>query len=436
MAKTAFELLINVIESLILVDFITRYLGCKFSDWRKYWSFIGMWLLDFIKITVEDYFYVHEGFWILASILIYLVYAHIFLNGNLGQKLWISAFSMVIVVMIGDITLLSTCCLLNISVYESIMGFGAVRIISVSITKIALFLVTRLLLRYKYNNPLDNKQWLVLIIIPIISIITQSVLMLAALEHENIIKYALIGMTGNMLANIIIYFFFASMNKEYDNKIRLKLLAQSSANAEKSLDDAQAFVNEMRSVRHDMKNQLLIIVNYIDGAKYSDAKAYISNLAEEYLPNVQSMVNSENEAFNAIMNSKIALCNQKGIHIEIKEHKNALNGLNATDTVVLFGNLIDNAIEAAQGTKEKRISADIKQKGDYLSVLVRNSIDKSVLSENRALDTSKPDKLLHGIGLKSVKALTEKYEGMIDFYEEDSEFCVHALLYGVNGQAE
>ena len=113
--------------------------------------------------------------------------------------------------------------------------------------------------------------------------------------------------------------------------------------------------------------------------------------------------------------------------------RNVLKDFDAIDTGILFGNLLDNAIEAAQETDSRRITVDVNQKGHYLSVLVTNSIKTSVLKTNAELQTSKTDKLLHGIGVKSVKALVEKYDGMIDFFEKNGEFCCHIMLYTAKG---
>lgn len=87
------------------------------------------------------------------------------------------------------------------------------------------------------------------------------------------------------------------------------------------------------------------------------------------------------------------------------------------DTGILFGNLLDNAIEAAENTVTKHVSLMVQIKGEYLSILVSNSIDSSVLEHNQQLNSSKTDKELHGIGLKSVKTVVEKYAGMIQFLE-------------------
>lgn len=91
--------------------------------------------------------------------------------------------------------------------------------------------------------------------------------------------------------------------------------------------------------------------------------------------------------------------------------------------------MIDNAIEAAENTVDKRITVEMNTCGNYLSILITNSISNSVLTDNKDLMTSKADKELHGIGIKSVKAVVKKYDGMINFYEENGEFCCHILLY-------
>ena len=112
----------------------------------------------------------------------------------------------------------------------------------------------------------------------------------------------------------------------------------------------------------------------------------------------------------------------------VRVMENSLNDINAVDIGVLFGNLLDNAIEAAEKTKNRRITVDVQINGTYLSIIVSNSIECSILETNSTLETSKNNKISHGIGIKSIKSIVKKYEGMIQFYEESNEFCCHILL--------
>lgn len=428
MSRVVFELGMNLVETLICVDFITRYLGSKYNDCRKTIAFIGMWIVSFVEITLINQITDFEGVGVFIPILVNFIYSLIFLKGGIFQKLWISALIEIITMVIAVGTNLIICQIIGYDPNDMITVFNSTRIISVIITKIILFYVSRMLLRHKYKNPLDTQAWVMLILIPVISVISLSALMLAALNHSEISNYIICGMAGILIANIITYYLFSALNKNYETKLKLNLLEQNNKNAVKNLENANAFVQQMKAARHDMKNQLLIISGYIDNAKYDEAKKYIESLTESYLPDMQDFISSDNEAFDAIANSKIAVCNQKGIYIEIKEMKNSLKDFDKTDTGVLFGNLLDNAIEAAEKTKSRRITVDVQTKGAYLSVLVTNSIETSVIGSNSELNTTKPDKELHGIGIKSIREIVKKYDGMIQFFEENGEFCCHIML--------
>jgi len=433
MVEAIFEIGINMVETLITIDFVTRYLGVKYHDKRGILGFIAAWLILFTELSIINRLFIHEGVASLIPVIMIFLYAHIFLKGSAALKLWISTLIEVILVIIADGTNLVVCRILDYDPNDMLTVFNATRVISVIITKVILFYVTRIILRHKHKNPLENRSWIMLILVPTVTVISLSALMMAAMKYNDIMGYIICGMSGILLANIITYYFFSTLNKEYESELKIKLLEQSNENAEKELESAGAFVRQMQSARHDMQNQLTIISNYIEMGKYGEARSYINSLSDTYLPAVKNFINTDNEAFNAIVNSKIAVCNRKNIYIEIKEMRNALNDFDPIDTGILFGNLLDNAIEAAQDTDGRRITVDIKQKGYYLSILVTNSIKTSVLKTNEDLQTSKVDKVLHGIGIKSVKALVEKYDGMIDFFENNGEFCCHVMLYTAKG---
>lgn len=61
-------------------------------------------------------------------------------------------------------------------------------------------------------------------------------------------------------------------------------------------------------------------------------------------------------------------------------------------------------------------------------MVVKNTIQDSVLEKNQQLDSCKENKIEHGWGLKSVREIVEKHEGMIDIYEKNGMFIVSTLL--------
>lgn len=315
MVELIFELGINLIETFIAVEFVTRYLGHKYDDWRKKVSFISVWMIAFFELTAMNHITAFESFGAYIPAIIYFVYAVLFLNGSLFLKSWISVLIQIIVTAIAIGTNLFVCNIMGYDPYLMITVFNSIRVISVIITKILLFYITRLILKQKYKNILPNKSWVLLIIIPIISIISLSALMLAAINHEEIKVYIFTGMGCIVIANIITYYFFTVLNKDYDTKLKVKLLESQNENALKNIENIDAFIQQMKSVRHDMKNQLIIIRNYINSGKNDAAVEYINSLTDNYMPDIQEFLITDNDAFNAIMNSKIAICNQKGIYI-------------------------------------------------------------------------------------------------------------------------
>ena len=70
----------------------------------------------------------------------------------------------------------------------------------------------------------------------------------------------------------------------------------------------------------------------------------------------------------------------------------------------------------------------IARRRDYETILVKNKIARSVLSENPGLASSKPEKASHGMGVPQIRSICEKYGGMCDFYEEDGYFCVSSFI--------
>ena len=74
------------------------------------------------------------------------------------------------------------------------------------------------------------------------------------------------------------------------------------------------------------------------------------------------------------------------------------------------------------------MSLDIGCENGIYRFAVKNSINKSVLENNRQLITSKSDKKHHGYGIKIIREIAEKYQGRCDFFEEENVFCCLVVL--------
>lgn len=102
------------------------------------------------------------------------------------------------------------------------------------------------------------------------------------------------------------------------------------------------------------------------------------------------------------------------------------------DVNIILGNLLENAIEAAVKTEEKKLSVEVYWKQEVLWVEIANSYSGKLKCTSSKLLTTKEDAERHGIGLQSVQKIVEKYNGVMDVSSEDHIFKVSLILYMVD----
>jgi sensor histidine kinase YesM len=96
---------------------------------------------------------------------------------------------------------------------------------------------------------------------------------------------------------------------------------------------------------------------------------------------------------------------------------------------ILLSNLLDNAINGCQYSDEPRIDLEITRKKAYVQIIIKNSIPNSVLLQNPDLNTTKLEKSMHGYGIASIREISSKYDGTVNFREENDMFIAEIWLY-------
>lgn len=167
----------------------------------------------------------------------------------------------------------------------------------------------------------------------------------------------------------------------------------------------------------------------IDSGKSKEAYDYVSRLLSAYLPNMRRYVDTGNYGFDALVNSKIILCETNSVRFDVQPNSKYLAQLDPVDTGIIFGNLLDNAIDAAKESAEKKVELAVRDIADYVEIFINNSVDSAVLKKNPELKTTKKNKDGHGNGIESVKKIVEKYDGLIQFSESaPNEFGCSVML--------
>lgn len=176
---------------------------------------------------------------------------------------------------------------------------------------------------------------------------------------------------------------------------------------------------------HDLKHQLHSIIG---------KSCVISDAAVKEIENTINVFDTAystgNIALDVILGEKDSLCRTKGIRFSPMVDGKALDFLSEVDIYSLFGNILDNAIEACEKLPEEErfIGLKIYRQNSFVIINSTNPFSGELKSENGVIVTTKKDRDSHGYGLKSIKYVVERYGGKVDLKTSNGVFSVTVLF--------
>lgn len=227
--------------------------------------------------------------------------------------------------------------------------------------------------------------------------------------------------------NVLEEKYSALLSEKSELEYELAELKSSSERIIKQDDEIRVLHENVRRIKHDMKNHLMVIASYLNSGEYDSAKMYTSQILDK-LNAVHSYVETGNSLMNHILNEKLNKARGLGISVKAEIENLTFAKMESLDFSALLSNMLDNAIEACKGENSPEINVIISARRGYETILVKNKITNSVLEKNPKLATAKPDKERHGMGVSQIKGIAGKYQGLCDFYEEDGFFCACVFI--------
>lgn len=430
MVKTIFELAINLIEIFICVEFVTKYLGCKHGKTKSTLGFVSTWLIGFAVLTLINHITFFETVGAYIPGVIYFVYAIFFLKGSLLLKLWVAVLAQTLVTIIAVVTNLFVCVVIGYDPYLMITVFNSIRIISVIGTKVLLFLITRIMLKFRYTSPVDKGTLVTLILIPLLSTISLSCLMIPAFEHSEIRIYLLTGMMAIVMANIFAYGFFVKLNRDYEtnlhHKIQKQQYLQQINSQSKHLNEILVMQKQLKSFKHDIANHYITLGGYLDSGDLEGGKNYIDKINGEI--SKKDVIDTGNIALDAIISTKKALAEEKGIIFKSTVQIPEQLPIDAADICIIFGNALDNAIEACDkiANGDKNICLSVIYEDDSILCKISNTINAE---KKITMTTTKKDKENHGFGIENIKQALSKYNHVVKMDQTDKEFVFSFIIF-------
>ena len=185
----------------------------------------------------------------------------------------------------------------------------------------------------------------------------------------------------------------------------------------------------VQNLRHDIKNKLIELHYLLDKGDLEAVQEHISRYNEE-LTRIDENKYSDNPIVDSVLRTKLGVAKAEGIEIYTSIRIPKQMQLEHGDIGVLYGNLMDNAIEACRKVEGKMRFIRIENKftAGKLILIVENS---KTGEKNEGLITTKKDNYSHGRGIHSVRRVVEKYSGTVTFTDKGEVFEVSAMLYGI-----
>lgn len=192
--------------------------------------------------------------------------------------------------------------------------------------------------------------------------------------------------------------------------------------------NAEIEYDVLRKLRHDFKDNFSVVHTLLKNNNVELAINHIENNIGALLE-TGIFIQTNNDIVNAVINAKLSTAKSFGIDSTCLSIMD-FDGLDDLDLCRLLSNMLENAITACIGIEEggKRIYLKITADDYNYMFNLKNTIKKSVIENNYNLETTKPEKELHGFGTQIIKDISLKYNGRCDFYEEDGCFCCNVIL--------
>ena len=298
-----------------------------------------------------------------------------------------------------------------------------------AIQALLMLICTTIISRISYSSEakeiaFDRKQTLLLLVIPAMSVIVLSVLMLGEPS-----KMFAILISGYMLMiNISVFYLYNILIENYIHLRDNDRYKQQTYAYQNQLEVIMESRNRVRALRHDMKNHILALQVLVQRKELEETSKYLDSM-KNFMTNPEEYVKTGNDAVDSLLNYKIQKANEFLNVVETKISIPEQLRLRSFDLNVLLGNLLDNAIDASMQTEDKKLKITIKLDKGILFINICNSCQRIADGKSDFLETTKEDKVNHGIGLKNVRRIVKKYHGDIAFLYENNSMETDVMMY-------
>jgi len=381
------------------------------------------------------YLYFHNNYiniFVSITILLLVLFPY---TAPLKEKIILMIFFMAMGVTADIFTNIIMSFSMRISLIE-VLQPSLINLIGIIFSKLtlALFCVIafKILRRREYFR-LSIGYWLAVVIVPIGSMIT-IVSFFSSYRNFAADTSFIVLITFLAIINFFVFFVYDKILEEYITKNEIQLLSKQIEYYDYQFEQIKSSQEVISKIKHDMEKHLLALKLDLEEDRIDEAKKSITDVIGD-LQTGGGPANSGNADIDAILNYKANAAKEYGVRIDCELHLPYTLNLNATDMAVILGNAIDNAVEACKSVElsDRDISISVRYEKSNLFITIANPFVGNLLYDSAGgINTTKREKPFHGIGLRSIREMIEKYDGVMDVSTENNIFILRIVLFNAN----
>lgn len=430
-----FESVVNFFQSFLFIGFLYMFFEKKYSRRKNTILFFTFILMNFAIFTYFTYNTVFFNFAdSIIVICLFELYVFLCLKGNNILRLVMPFISFLINTAITYGFMYSTSYFAGMTLESIALQSSLYRYICVILVNVTNLLAYLILLKFrsKAYNLKSVSNIIAFIGIPSLAmaIVYMTTYILILTDYQaNILPYIIAICVSMMVISGVVWYMISRISKDNNIKTELRLTALRADMYENNIINSNRQIEEMSKIKHDIKNNISCIDELIVNNNTDEAHKICIELMKK-MKTIYTPINTENPTLNAVLNVELEKANNYSIDLIININDQIIDFKNNTDLISIIGNLCDNAIEYLLTVPEnmRKMEVSISKHNDYSIISCKNKITSSVLKSNPKLSTSKEDTINHGKGLSIINDIVKKYNGNIEYRENDGYFVITLIL--------
>ena len=281
---------------------------------------------------------------------------------------------------------------------------------------------------YKIEVKVNNNSLIIIsTIILLVDILLNSLIVYNQVEYNKL--NSMVICTYNLLSCFMVLYLMVYIldNKRLESE--LKMTAQLLQISENRYNQSKDNINLINLKCHDLKHQI-----HEYAGKVNISQSTVNDL-EKMIEIYDSKVKTGNDCLDLILTEKSLLCQKKNINLTCLADCSKLSFISESDLYSLFGNAIDNAIEAVckiEDIRKRNISVVVRNIHSFVSINIENYYEGNItLDENNLPISTKSDSNYHGFGTKSIDFIVKKYNGSLEISLDNNIFSL-AILFSIS----